>query len=254
MTFNVYLFGAPLPPGATASIDLAMGGTATLGSDYAPALADALAAAVLPTGVSVAGTTLLFTDAYDPSGPTTYIPVPIIFSSVIGAPVEGLETLIMTLSNPVASSGGPINVTSSGTVYITEPVPSTVKPTHTSTADVAYPEPDPVNPGETVPGYTWRFISNTAPVFAEFGNSKLEGTLIYDPLTLDPGEIDLIQTIFLGGAALGDIVTVSFSKNLNGALLAAWVGGVGVVNFQFRNPTASPLTLGVGTVKVRVSK
>jgi len=63
-----------------------------------------------------------------------------------------------------------------------------------------------------------------------------------------------IQTLAVSGAALGDLVDVSFSQTLGEMLLRAWVSAADVVSYQFRNPTASLITLTAGTVKCRVNK
>jgi hypothetical protein len=63
-----------------------------------------------------------------------------------------------------------------------------------------------------------------------------------------------IQTLVVSGAVLGDLVDVSFSQTLGEMLLRAWVSAADTVSYQFRNPTASLITLTAGTVKCRVKK
>ena len=111
-TFTLSVTGFPLNAGNTATVNLAASGTAT-GGDYTPALLTSLAAA-LPTGVTLVGTTLTFTSAYNGN--------PIVFTvaAVNDDAIEGPETIIATLSTPTIAEGTASIGTASDTVTITE--------------------------------------------------------------------------------------------------------------------------------------
>ena len=84
--------------------------------------------------------------------------------------------------------------------------------------------------------------------------SRWQNTATYDPPSLAAAAFDTVQTMTVTGAALGDLVETSFSLNLQGAQLRAWVSAANTVSYQFSNPTAGVLDLASGTVKVRVKK
>jgi hypothetical protein len=100
---------------------------------------------------------------------------------------------------------------------------------------------------------TWNY--KTAYVFAPFGNSVLENTETYDPPSLAAGVVDTVQTITVTGAALGDMVDVSFSLDLQGITLRAWVSAADTVSYVFECAAGGTTRdLGSGTVKCRVRK
>lgn len=84
--------------------------------------------------------------------------------------------------------------------------------------------------------------------------NPLVGSETHDPTNLVAGAVEAIQTMTVTGAAVGDFVDVSFSLDLQGAKLNAWVSAADTVSYQFTNPTAGALDLGSGTVRVRVRK
>ncbi len=55
------------------------------------------------------------------------------------------------------------------------------------------------------------------------------------------------------GASLGDLVTVSFSLDLQGMTLTGYVSSVNTVTYIFRNGTAAPIDLGPGTINILVT-
>jgi hypothetical protein len=92
-----------------------------------------------------------------------------------------------------------------------------------------------------------------------------EGSMVYDPASMAAGTVGPIVTLVptpttggtVSGAVLGDVVDASFSLDLQGATLRAWVSATDTVKFQFAYPpgsTPTPLDLGSGTVKCRVKK
>jgi hypothetical protein len=92
-------------------------------------------------------------------------------------------------------------------------------------------------------------------VYAEFGNSVLQNTATYDPPSLAAGVVDTIQSMTVTGAALGDIADVSFSLDLQGIDLRAWVSATNTVKYVFSCPAGgATVDLGSGTVKCRIRK
>ena len=259
-TFGFAWFGVSvqeiIPLGVTISCDIEADPsmTATEGVDFTPTIAEALAAVVLPAGVTRVGNRFSWSPV---SSPPTAIPQFLIkFNRVDDALIEAVEKIALRLTNPAIAGAGASTLglsMPSASINIIENKVSTVPPTHTS-GDVMYPEPDPANPGEFLPGFTWRYLGNTAPVWSPFGNSVLEGTAVYNPASMAAGAVDAVQTVAVTGAALGDLVEASFTVNRAGAVLDAWVSVPNTVSFQFRNPTAGVIDLASGTVKCRVRK
>jgi len=68
-------------------------------------------------------------------------------------------------------------------------------------------------------------------------------------LTASSGET---HTLTVTGAALGDYVQASFSIDLQGMTITAWVSAANTVSYRFVNTSGGTLNLGSGTVKVRV--
>lgn len=99
----------------------------------------------------------------------------------------------------------------------------------------------------------WQYIGTQAAFLPTY-SMPLENTATYDPPSIAAGAVDTTQTMTVTGAALGDIVDVSFSVALAGARLEAWVSASNTVSYRFSNPTGSAIDLGSGTVKARVRK
>ena len=81
----------------------------------------------------------------------------------------------------------------------------------------------------------------------------LEAFTTYDPPALNNG-VGTTMTLTCTGAALGDVVTASFSLNLQGVMLSAWVSAANTVAVHFFNASGGTLDLASGTVRVRVDK
>jgi hypothetical protein len=77
--------------------------------------------------------------------------------------------------------------------------------------------------------------------------------VIYDPPSLGAGE-GVTTTLAAAGAAFGDCARASFSLDLQGITLTAWVSVADTVNVRLQNGTASAADLGSGTLRVRVEK
>lgn len=87
----------------------------------------------------------------------------------------------------------------------------------------------------------------------EFGAVKLQGSATYDPPSLVDGA-GATTTVTVTGAALGDFAAASFSGDLQGITLTAWVSSANTVSVRFQNESGGTLDLGSGTLRARVVK
>jgi hypothetical protein len=81
----------------------------------------------------------------------------------------------------------------------------------------------------------------------------LEASVTYDPPSLAAGE-GITTTVTVPGAAFGDFARVSFSLDLQGITLTAWVSASDTVSVRLQNGTAGAIDLASGTLRVRVEK
>jgi len=81
----------------------------------------------------------------------------------------------------------------------------------------------------------------------------IEASTTYDPPSLAAGE-GVTTAVAVAGAALGDFARASFSVDLQGVTLTAWVSAVDAVSVRFQNATAGAVDLASGTLRVRVEK
>lgn len=81
----------------------------------------------------------------------------------------------------------------------------------------------------------------------------LTGTAIYDPPNLADGA-GVTTTIAVVNSALGDFAIASFSLDLQGISVTAWVSVAGTVSIRFQNESGGALDLGSGNLKVKVIK
>ena len=98
------------------------------------------------------------------------------------------------------------------------------------------------------------FINNRfvhAPLSALLaGLTGVSGTATYDPGNLADGQ-GVTTTVTVTGAALGDFVEASFSLDLQGITMTAWVSAANTVSVRFQNETGAPIDLASGTIKAR---
>lgn len=79
-------------------------------------------------------------------------------------------------------------------------------------------------------------------------------TAAFDPASLALNASTAIQTVTVNGAAVGDDVRATFSLDLAGARITAWVSAVNTVSYYFTNNAGTnPLNLASGTVTLEVS-
>jgi hypothetical protein len=79
------------------------------------------------------------------------------------------------------------------------------------------------------------------------------GTATWDPPSLAT-TAQATTTVAVPGAALGDYVTTSFTRDLQGLQLTGYVSAPDTVTAVLRNDTAGAVDLGSGTVRARVVK
>lgn len=81
--------------------------------------------------------------------------------------------------------------------------------------------------------------------------TSLSASVTYDPESLAVNEIKY-WNVTLNGAKLGDAVVCSFSRALNGTRIWAEVTGANIVTVYHQNPTATPVDIGTGTLRVKL--
>ena len=84
-----------------------------------------------------------------------------------------------------------------------------------------------------------------------FPLTTLSGSATYDPPSLLPGDQD-VTTVTVDGAAVGQFAVASFSQDLAGVQLVAYVSGDSTVSCIFRNGSAGAVDLGSGLLSVKV--
>lgn len=96
------------------------------------------------------------------------------------------------------------------------------------------------------------FINNRlvhAPLSALLAElTGVSGTATYDPGNLADGQ-GVTTTVTVTGALLGDYAEASFSLDLQGITLTAWVSAADTVSVRFQNETGAPIDLASGTIK-----
>lgn len=104
------------------------------------------------------------------------------------------------------------------------------------------------------------FVANGTGVITNNYNGISEGNLTaisssYDPPSLATAASTPIQTTTVTGAALGDVVTASWSASLAGAEIKAYVSAANTVSWYITNTNgANPLDLASGTATLRVKR
>ena len=100
----------------------------------------------------------------------------------------------------------------------------------------------------------WVCLATGAPgAWTRLGSTTFENSAKYDPPALAPGA-GVKTTVSVQGAALGDYAEASFSQDLRGITLAAYVSSANTVSVRFQNGTSVTTDLAGGTLRVRVTK
>ena len=76
---------------------------------------------------------------------------------------------------------------------------------------------------------------------------------IFDPVSLADG-VGVTTTVTVPGAVLGDFVEASFSLDLQGIMVTAWVSSADTVSVRFQNESGGVLDLASGTLRVRIRR
>jgi hypothetical protein len=84
-------------------------------------------------------------------------------------------------------------------------------------------------------------------------SSVIDGSATFDPANLVDGAGET-TTVTVTGAALGDFAEASFSNDLQGISLTAWVSASNTVSVRFQNESGGTLDLASGTLRARVRK
>lgn len=96
-------------------------------------------------------------------------------------------------------------------------------------------------------------VAGSPGTWAAFGHVDLGGSKTYDPPSIANGASQS-TTVTATGAALGDFAAASFSLDLQGLALSAYVSAADTVTCVFSNATGGAIDLASGTLKVRVAK
>ena len=88
---------------------------------------------------------------------------------------------------------------------------------------------------------------------AAIATRLLEASTTYDPPSI-AADSGVTTTVTVTGAALDDYARASFSLDLQGIVLTAWVSAANTVSVRFQNGTAAALDIASGTLRVRVEK
>ena len=100
------------------------------------------------------------------------------------------------------------------------------------------------------------FRANSGTITAEYSGlteSVLNGSAIYDPPSLGDG-VGATTTVTVTGAALGDYAEASFSLDLQGITVTAWVSAANTVSVRFQNESGGIIDLASGALRARVTK
>lgn len=93
----------------------------------------------------------------------------------------------------------------------------------------------------------------TPGTWTEYGHSHLTGSVAYDPGNLVDGD-GVTTTVTVTGAAVGDMVDVSFGVDLQGITLTGWVSAADTVSVRFQNETGGAINLSNQNIRARVRK
>lgn len=102
----------------------------------------------------------------------------------------------------------------------------------------------------TLTSYDTRAVADTRNVLA---SNVLNGSTTYDPPSLADGA-GATTTVTVSGAALGHFALASFSLDLQGISVTAYVSAADTVSVRFQNESGGTLDLASGTLKARVWK
>lgn len=85
-------------------------------------------------------------------------------------------------------------------------------------------------------------------------NPVLTGSVAYSGGTIPAAGPGVVRGLTVGGAAVGDFVSATYSVDTLGVILSGRVSAANTVHVVLTNPTGADVTLPAGTIKVRVTK
>jgi hypothetical protein len=111
-----------------------------------------------------------------------------------------------------------------------------------------------IHPQETNPG---KLAYTDADFLTDLGTgNRIEvpsGAATYDPASIADGA-GLTTTVSVNGAQLGDYARASFSNDLQGLIVTAWVSAANTVSVRFQNETGAAIDLASGTLRANVTR
>lgn len=93
--------------------------------------------------------------------------------------------------------------------------------------------------------------AGTPGTWRAYGEAHVSGSATYDPANLVDGD-GVTTTVTVTSAALGDFAQASFSLDLQGITLTAWVSAANTVSVRFQNETGGAIDLASGTLRAKV--
>jgi hypothetical protein len=96
-------------------------------------------------------------------------------------------------------------------------------------------------------------VTGAPGTWERYGSINLSGSATFDPANLADGAGET-TTVTVTGAALGDYATASFSLDLQGITLTAWVSAANTVSVRLQNESGGALDLASGTLRAKVTK
>lgn len=96
-------------------------------------------------------------------------------------------------------------------------------------------------------------VRNLATGASSTNQSIGTGTATYNPPSL-AAAASASTTVTVPGAALGDVAQATFSLDLQGISITAWVSAADTVTVRYRNDSGATVDLGSGTLKASVTR
>lgn len=97
-------------------------------------------------------------------------------------------------------------------------------------------------------------VATVDPVFTELGQTKLSGSVVWNPGNLADGAGETSAAITVTGAALGDFVLVSAPYDLQDCIVTGYVQAANTVEIRLQNESTGAIDFASGTWRVQVLK
>lgn len=158
------------------------------------------------------------------------------------APASVIGRLASTPGTPsdiIAGTDDTLMVRRSGTLSFTTLVDTDIPSTLARDSEVV----------TAITAATTSILATAATLYVPLAN-VLNAAAIYDPPSLADG-VGTTTTVTVTGLALGDFVLASFSLDLQGIMLTAWVSATNTASVRFQNESGGTVDLASGTLRVR---